>query len=94
MRRTERTTDTPANFASAHNECMKLLIVVAFVAILFALGAAGRAMLQDGREGQVKSNRMVRALTWRIGISVALFVFILLGYKLGWIHPTGIRPGQ
>ena len=73
---------------------MKLLIVIAFVAILFALGAAGRAMLQDGREGQVKSNRMVRALTWRIGISVAPFLFILLGYKLGWIHPTGIRPGQ
>lgn len=73
---------------------MKILIVCAFVAILVALAAAGRAMLKDGRDGQTKSNSMVRALTWRIGISVALFVFILVAYKLGWIHPTGIRPGQ
>jgi hypothetical protein len=51
-------------------------------------------MIQDGRDGAPKSNRMVRALAWRVGLSVALFVFILLSYKMGWIHPTGIPMSQ
>ncbi|MBI5333200.1 MAG: twin transmembrane helix small protein [Burkholderiales bacterium] len=69
---------------------MKLIVAAAFAAILLALGLAGRAMLRDGRRGEPKTNRMVRALAWRVGISVALFVFILLSYKLGWIQPTGL----
>jgi len=37
---------------------------------------------------------MVRALTFRIGISVALFLLILALWYLGIIQPTGIIPGQ
>ncbi len=70
---------------------MKIIIALAFVGILLALSLAGRAMLKDGGDGKPKSNRMVNALAWRVGLSVALFVFILISYKLGWIHPTGIR---
>ena len=25
-----------------------------------------------------------------VGLSIALFVFILVAYKMGWIHPTGV----
>lgn len=73
---------------------MKIVIIVALIAIVGALGLAGRAMLQDGRNGAPKSNRMVRALAWRVGLSVALFLFILLAYSLGWIQPTGIAVGR
>ncbi|HEU4457965.1 MAG TPA: DUF2909 domain-containing protein [Methylibium sp.] len=69
---------------------MKWIIVAAFVAIVLALAAAGRALLNDGRDGAPKSNRMLHALALRIGLSVALFLFILLAYKLGWIQPTGL----
>lgn len=69
---------------------MKIVFALALLAIVIALGVAGRAMLQDGRDGKVKSNRMVKALAWRVGLSIALFLFILLSYKLGWIHPTGV----
>lgn len=69
---------------------MKIVIAIALLAIIGAMVFAGRAMLQDGRDGAPKSNRMVRALAWRVGLSIALFLFILLSYKLGWIHPTGI----
>jgi hypothetical protein len=31
----------------------------------------------------------VRALTWRIGLSVALFLLLLLGWYLGLIQPHG-----
>jgi len=69
---------------------MKIAIVLALVAIVGALALAGRAMLRDGREGQPKTNRMVRALALRVGLSVALFVFILIAYQMGWIRPTGV----
>lgn len=69
---------------------MKWIVALAFIGILFALANAGRAMLNDGRDGAPKSNRMLRALAWRIGLSVALFLFILLAWHLGWIQPTGI----
>jgi hypothetical protein len=74
---------------------MKVLIAIAFVAILGALVFAGVAMLR-GKEGEGidKKPTMMRALAWRVGISVALFLCILISYKLGWITPTGIRSGQ
>jgi len=35
---------------------------------------------------------MVRALTWRIGLSVALFVLLMLAWYFGLIAPHGIDP--
>lgn len=69
---------------------MKIVIAFAFAGILLALALAGRALLKDGRDGAPKTNRMVRALTLRIALSVALFIFILVSWKLGWIQPTGL----
>lgn len=73
-----------------YSAAMKWIMSLAFIGILVALASAGRAMLQDGRDGAPKTNRMLRALAWRIGLSVALFTFILVAYKLGWIAPTGL----
>ena len=72
---------------------MKIAFLLALVAIVVALALAGRAMLQDGREGQPKTNRMVRALALRVGLSIALFAFILIAYQMGWIRPTGVPLG-
>jgi hypothetical protein len=33
---------------------------------------------------------MARSLTWRIGLSVAAFLFLLLAFYAGWIEPHGI----
>ncbi|MDH3461936.1 MAG: DUF2909 domain-containing protein [Burkholderiaceae bacterium] len=73
---------------------MKYIIGLAFVFILGALAYAGAAMLRGGREGKTKDGQMMRALAMRIAVSVLLFVFILLSYKLGWIHPTGLPAGR
>ena len=70
---------------------MKILIAIAFIAILAALASAGVAMLRDGRDGKPKTKRMANALAVRVGLSVLLFICILISYKLGWIQPTGIR---
>ena len=70
---------------------MKILIGIAFIGILAALASAGVLMLRDGRDGKPKTKRMATALAVRVGLSVLLFLCILISYKLGWIQPTGIR---
>lgn len=68
---------------------MKFLFLVAFIGILGALASAGFFMLRKG-QGDRRSPNMARALALRVGLSVALFLIILLSWKLGWIHPTGL----
>jgi len=72
---------------------MKIAIAIAFVLILGALAVAGASMLRGGRTAGARPGTMMRALAWRVGLSVALFVGLLVAYKLGWIHPTGVPLG-
>jgi len=72
---------------------MKFVITLAFIGILGALAFAGVAMLRDSRDGHDKGRKMAHALAVRVGLSVALFLLILISYKLGWIQPTGIPKG-
>ena len=69
---------------------MKYLIGFAFLGIIGALTLAGISMVRDGRDGKPKSDRMMRALALRVGISVLLFLCVLGSYLMGWIQPTGI----
>lgn len=69
---------------------MGYLVIIAFLAILASLGAALYFMLQDGRDGKTKTNHMARALAFRVGFSILLFVCVLIAWKLGYIRPTGI----
>jgi hypothetical protein len=73
---------------------MKYLIGIAFVGIIAALTMAGVFMMREGRGGKPRSGNMMRALAVRVGLSILLFAFILLSYRLGWIHPTGVPLGK
>ncbi len=73
-----------------------VLIALAFVAILGSLGAALFFMMrgQGSQEDETKkSARMARALAFRVGFSIVLFVCILLAWKFGYLRPTGIPAG-
>jgi hypothetical protein len=72
---------------------MTYLIALAFLTILASLGAALFFMMKDGRDGKPKTNHMARALAVRVGLSILVFVCILIAWKLGYIHPTGIPAG-
>jgi hypothetical protein len=63
---------------------MKPLIIVALLLIVGSLGKA----LSSMTSGPENSARVVEALTWRIGLSVGLFVVVLLSYHFGWISPN------
>lgn len=76
---------------------MKILITVAFIAILASLVWALVHMMRgkpEGSSGQASSkNSMATALAFRVGISVVLFLCVLVSWKMGWIQPTGIAAG-
>ena len=73
---------------------MKTLMLLMLVAVLGALASAGVFRLRKERPGEPRSKRMARALALRVGLSVALFVFILLSWYLGWVRPGGIPIGR
>ncbi|MBN8482572.1 MAG: twin transmembrane helix small protein [Xanthomonadales bacterium] len=64
----------------------KILIVVFLVAIVWNLGAGLYYMMTD----KGGSDRTVKALTRRIGLSVLLIVLIIIGIASGIIQPHGI----
>jgi hypothetical protein len=65
---------------------MKILVIVFVIVILGSLGSALFYLVRDG--GQ--SDRTVRALTWRIVLSIALFILLMAGYKTGIIPRSGL----
>ncbi len=73
---------------------MKYFAIFAFIAILASLATALFFMLRGHSDGKTSSRKMALALGLRVGISIVLFASVLLAWKLGYIHPTGIAAGQ
>lgn len=63
------------------------LVIVAFLlVIVYNLGAGLYFMMTD--KGQ--TDRTLKALTWRIGLSVLLILLVILGIWTGVIKPHGL----
>jgi hypothetical protein len=69
---------------------MKYLVLAVFVCILASLGSALFFMMRNGRTDKARSGHMARALAVRVGLSLILFLCILVAWKLGYIQPTGL----
>ena len=72
---------------------MKLLVALAFLAIFASLGSALFFMMRgqkNAEDDHKRGKRMAWALTARIGLSIVLFLCVLLAWKLGYIQPTGL----
>lgn len=67
---------------------MNVVIVFLLLVIIASLGSALFYLVKD----RDRSPRTARALTFRIGLSFALFLLLLLGYKLGVLRPHGLNP--
>lgn len=72
---------------------MSYLIALAFVAILGSLATALFFMMKGGNKEGAKSNPMAKALAFRVGFSIVLFICILLAWKLGYLQPKGLPLG-
>ncbi|MFN9728073.1 twin transmembrane helix small protein [Acidovorax sp.] len=69
---------------------MKYLVLVAFIAVLASLASALFFMMRNGRDDKSRGNHMAKALALRVGLSILLFVCILIAWQLGYIQPTGL----
>ncbi len=88
---------------------MQFLIAIAFIAILASLAAALFFMMRPGADPDAaeqpqgddttsraaqRNKGMARALAVRVGVSVVLFICVLLAWKLGYIQPHGLPTGK
>lgn len=60
---------------------MRYVVIAVLVLIVASLGSALFHMVTD----HGGSKRMVKVLAVRVGLSLALFLFLMIGYYLGWI---------
>ena len=65
---------------------MKIVIVLILLVIVGSLTSALFYMMRD----KGGSNRTVKALTVRVGLSVTLFVMLMLAYYFGLIPQQGL----
>jgi len=63
----------------------KIVIVSLLAVVLISLACALVAMVKGDNSG-----KMLRSLTWRIGLSVAIFILLLIGQATGLITPHGL----
>ena len=61
----------------------KVFMIFFLGLIAYALGSALYFLVHD----QPNSKQLVKALTWRIGLSLFLFLGLMLAYALGWLQP-------
>jgi hypothetical protein len=77
------------------DEVIRIVVVVVFLGIIASLGSALYHLSRGGTDRTADDSRkMARALTWRIGLSVVLFLLLMLAWYAGLIEPHGIPPGR
>ena len=64
----------------------KLIVIAVLIAILAALASALASMFRRDENPE----RMAKALTVRVALSVGLFALLLIGMMTGLISPHGI----
>jgi Flp pilus assembly protein protease CpaA len=67
-------------------EGIRVIVILAFVGIVCSLGTALYHLSRPGGD----SKKMVRALTLRVGLSIALFLLLMLAWRAGLIEPHGV----
>ena len=67
-------------------QLIKPLVVVVLIAIVASLGTALYHLATD----QDGSSKLLRSLTVRVALSVALFLLLMIAWWLGLIRPHGI----
>jgi hypothetical protein len=63
----------------------KIVILSLLLVVIISLGSALIAMAKGD-----KSDKMLKSLSWRIGLSVCIFILLLIGQATGLITPHGL----
>ncbi|OQK16992.1 hypothetical protein AU255_03575 [Methyloprofundus sedimenti] len=65
---------------------LKIFIILVFLSIIASLGIALFHLIKN----KESSEKTVKALTYRISISLALFILLAIALMSGLIQPSGI----
>ena len=67
---------------------VKFVAIVIFIAVVASLGSALFHLVKNGDSEQ--SRKTAKALTFRVGLSLVLFILLFLALASGLFKPTGI----
>ena len=67
---------------------IKSIVIIAFILILISLGSALFHLVKH--KTQEQSEKTVKALTFRITLSIVLFIFIFIAFATGMFTPHGL----
>ena len=67
---------------------IKILILLFLLTILYSLASSFFFLVRDKGAG----DRTIKRLTWRIGLSLVLFVFMWGAHQLGWLDANSDGP--
>ena len=64
----------------------KIFIIILLIVVVVSLGSALYHLVKN----KGKSDKLIKSLSWRIGLSVGIFILLLIGQALGLIQPHGL----
>lgn len=64
----------------------KTIVVILLLIVILSLGSALYHLVSH----KGNSDKLVKSLTWRIGLSAFIFILLLVGQAIGWIQPHGL----
>ncbi len=67
---------------------IKSIVIIAFILIIISLGSALFHLVKHKTEEE--SEKTVKALTFRITLSIVLFIFIFIAFATGMFTPHGL----
>lgn len=67
---------------------IKIILLIFLLLIIGSLGAGMFSLIKDRGE----TDRTVKFLTYRIILSIILFVILGISFLMGWIQPHGLLP--
>lgn len=67
---------------------IKSIVIIAFILIIISLGTALFHLVRH--KTQEQSEKTVKALTFRITLSIVLFIFIFIALATGMFTPHGL----
>ncbi len=68
---------------------IKAIVILMLILIFASLFSALVFLFKDKGRGK----RMASALSWRIGLSITLFLLLMAGFYFGIIPPQGLSSG-
>lgn len=66
----------------------KIILVGLLLAIVASLFSGLFFLMKDDS----RERRVLTALKIRVGLSIALLIFLALAFSQGWLEPHGVRP--